>query len=488
MGPSNVVTSGESGHLEVDGTDPAQNEPYLSPDLSARTRTLSPFQWTILCGVLATLGLGLWRAPDTTALILVGFVQAGFAAGAIWRVILAITGLGRPSQPPHPPLSEAPRYAVLVALHDEAEIAKQLVAALASLDWPKERLEGYLLLEAHDLKTIAAFEATDRPDWLQILIVPPGHPMTKPRALNHGLAHCTADLVTVYDAEDRPHPGQLHEAASRFAADETGKLACLQAPLRPVRLNKSRHAFFDRQFALEYAALFDVTLPSMERLNLPFPLGGTSNHFRRDVLTSVGGWDAHNVTEDADLGFRLHARGWRLGTLTLPTLETPPDGLRAWLPQRTRWLKGFMQTWGVHTRNPWRLGIRGVLALAMTLGMAIASSVMHAPSIVLVTAALLLPFMAGTDAILSMIGLSVLGVGVTCAWLLTAFGARRAGLRYGPREMLEAPAYWALLSLAAVMAIHRLVKDPFVWDKTPHRPDGPLDAGPGASDQPISGA
>src|SRR5690606_2857728 len=146
----------------------------------------------------------------------------------------------------------------------------------------------------------------------------------------------------------------------------------------------------DRQFAFEYAALFEITLPGIAALGLPFPLGGTSNHIRMEALRKTGGWDPWNVTEDADLGFRLWADGWRMGVLERPTYETPPGAWEHWLPQRTRWLKGYMQTLGVHTRRPWALGWRGLLSLAMTLGVSLAAAAAHAPALAWLTSALLM--------------------------------------------------------------------------------------------------
>lgn len=471
--------------MGADGEDRHPHVFTLAAQDSARRRGLSVFQWLVLFLALLALVAAVVLAPAALAPAAALSTQIAFGVCAAWRILLAIVSLGRPA-PPSPP-SVLPTYAVLVALHDEADVAAQLVSALAQIDYPAARLEGFLLLEAHDQATLAAIEATDRPEWLRVLIVPPGFPRTKPRALNHGLARCRAEYVTVYDAEDRPDPLQLQEAVARFAMDHGGRLACLQAPLRIVRAGPTTSPFLDRQFALEYASLFEVTLPALTRLGLPFPLGGTSNHFRADVLREIGGWDAHNVTEDADLGFRLHREGYRLGVLTRPTLETPPGDLQDWLPQRTRWMKGFMQTWGVHTRRPWRLGARGALSLIMTLGMALASAAVHAPSVAWVSASILVAAAMGLTPAIPQTAVIVLSAGVLCAWLTSAIGARRADLAYGPVEMLEAPAYWSLLSIAFGHAVWRLITEPFAWDKTPHRPDVAAKAGPTPVPRPISG-
>lgn len=443
---------------------------------SAGWRGLSAFQWFAVAGGLAAASALIWIRPDLIAPLLVVGAAATFLAVSSWRVALVILSARPPGWRDPAAATELPTYTVLVALHDEAEVMDQLVERLARIDYPQARLQGLLILEAHDTPTIAAAMAARRPVWLEVLVAPPGQPRTKPRALNCALPHVTGELLTVYDAEDEPDPLQLREAAARFAADADGRLACLQAPLRIRRMHRGLYAspFLDRQFAAEYASLFETALPGMARLGLPFPLGGTSNHFRVDVLREVGGWDAFNVTEDADLGFRLWAQGWRLGVIARPTWETPPGDLSDWLPQRTRWLKGYMQTWGVHTRRPWRLGARGAFALTMTVGASVVSASVNGPSLAWVAATVLVAAMAGLQPQTPALALSVLILGAASAWLSCAIGARRAGVPYGPTDMVAAPAYWALQSLAAAHAAWRLVREPFAWDKTRHRRDAPV--------------
>lgn len=434
---------------------------------SAVRRSLSPWQWVLLMLAGAA---GVWMVRHASlALFERTAVIAGFSflfvAG--WRCLLVLASLRPPPSAPEPELW--PRYTILAALYDEAEVVEQLIGRLSRIDYPADRLQGFLVLEAHDGATIAAVRAAWRPDWLEIFIAPPGNPGTKPRALNCALPYATGDLLTVYDAEDAPDPGQLREAATRFVADEDGRLACLQAPLRIRPASGSTSPFIDRQFAAEYAGLFEATLPGMARLGLPFPLGGTSNHFRVDVLRAIGGWDSWNVTEDADLGFRLWRQGWRTSVITRPTWETPPGRLYDWLPQRTRWLKGYMQTWGVHTRSPLALGPRGLFALVMTLGVALSSAALYGPTLSWVVASLLVAATAGLSPETSPLAISVLVSGAATAWLSCKFGAVRAGVPYGPWDMIRAPLYWCLLSLAFSHAVWRLLVEPFAWDKTRHR-------------------
>lgn len=432
--------------------------------------TATPGQILFLA-VLSSGVIGSFMVWSYTGRVILLLVQTAFLAVIAWRCLILVVGQ-RPSAPPSAQPMTLPRYSVVVALYDEAAVLPHLVERLASIDYPPSLLDGYLVLEAHDQTTIDAASALTLPDWLQVLIAPPGAPATKPRALNHALSAARGELLTVYDAEDDPDPLQLREAAARFAADD-GELVCLQAPLRIRRRHKQRRAspFLDRQFAAEYAALFEVTLPAMARMGLPFPLGGTSNHFRVAALRALGGWDAWNVTEDADLGFRIWRRGWRLGTLTRPTYETPPGHLVHWLPQRTRWLKGYMQTLCVHTRSGSGMGWRGWLALALTIGAAVASAALHALSVAWIGIFFLMALLARHLPQTPWFGLGILVGGAAVALLAAALGARRASTPFTIGDMVAAPFYWSLLSLAFAHAFVRLILEPHRWDKTAHRPD-----------------
>lgn len=435
--------------------------------------TLSRAQIVTLLALSAGASIGFVAIPHVAPTALTA-IQLGFLIVAGWRLVTLLAR--RPPRRNDPQPIAWPRYTIIAALYDEAAVVAQLVERLGRIAYPEDRLEGFLALEADDSATIAAALAAERPDWLKILIVPPGSPKTKPRALNYALSVAQGDLVTIYDAEDDPDPLQLQEAAARFAA-EGDDLICLQAPLRIQRRDKRNSAspFLDAQFAAEYAALFEVTLPAMAALGLPFPLGGTSNHFRASALRALGGWDAWNVTEDADLGFRIWRAGGRLGVLERPTYETPPGALRLWLPQRTRWLKGHLQTLAVHTRSLSGMGWRGWAALTLTLGAGCASAAVHAASIAWIGAVALTSLMSGKLPPAPPLGMSVLIAGVVTAWLAMVTGAQRAGIRFGVREMAAAPAYWCLLSLAFVHALYRLIIEPHRWDKTPHAPDLAID-------------
>lgn len=362
-----------------------------------------------------------------------------------------------------------PVYTLLIALKDEADTAPQLAAAIRALDYPADRLDVKLLIEDGDIATASALRRESWPPGAELLVVPPGLPRTKPRALNYGLARARGDLVVVYDAEDRPHPDQLKAAVRAFAGgDDT--LACVQAPLT----GEGGSGWIAGQWALEYAVQFGRILPGLARFGLPVMLGGTSNHFRREALVAAGGWDAWNVTEDADLGLRLARSGQTVGVIAPATLETPPEALGVWVNQRSRWLKGFLQTWLVVMRHPSRacreMGPGGFVAMQFTLGGAIASALVHGFWALWLAMCLCVPGAAMAPAFA---GIAVLSYAAGIVMALAAPGKRNLGRVW---LALTLPLYWPLQTVAMTRAVYGLIRCPHFWAKTPHRPAGLSDA------------
>lgn len=404
-----------------------------------------------------------WVSPGSLAEAIRLCFLALFGSVSIWRGIAVL--IARPPQDVERlPTPDLPPYTIIAPLRGEADMLAGLLAALERIDYPRDRLQVIWALEWDDVETQTAASRLHRPPHVEVLIVPPGSPRTKPRACNAALAIARGEHVVVYDAEDRPDPGQLREAAARFRAGRAD-LACLQAPLR-IPLSGS---FTMRQFSLEYAALFELMLPALARLGTPFPLGGTSNHFRVDLLRSVGGWDPCNVTEDADVGFRLAAAGYRSDMLRLATYEDAPRGAREWTPQRARWLKGYMQTWLVHMRRPWSGGAARFVSLQATVAISILSAMIHAPTAILIGGAVVastLPW--GFQP--SRPDLMLFAGGWGMAALAMSSGAQRAGLKPRVSDLMLAPAYWSLQSIAFWRALFQLATRPHHWDKTPHHP------------------
>ncbi|MEZ5913011.1 MAG: glycosyltransferase [Paracoccaceae bacterium] len=248
-------------------------------------------------------------------------------------------------------VARLPVVSLIVPLFHERDIAARLVRRLERLDYPREFLDIVLVVEAEDDSTRRALAGAQLPGWMRVLTAPPGSLKTKPRAMNVALDFCRGSIIGIYDAEDAPAPDQIARVVQRFH-ERDERVACLQGVLD---FYNPRTNWLSRCFTMEYAAWFRVVLPGLERLGLAFPLGGTTLFFRREALEALGGWDAHNVTEDADLGIRLARHGYRAEFLDSVTEEEANCRAMPWIRQRSRWLKGYMMTWAVHSRRPLRL-------------------------------------------------------------------------------------------------------------------------------------
>jgi len=320
-----------------------------------------------------------------------------------------------------------------------------------------------LLVEADDPDTIAAALAVAGAAHIEVIILPPAAPRTKPKALNVGLSRARGAFITVFDAEDRPHPQQLRAALAAFEDGEE-TLACVQAPLV---VDNQDASWLSRQFAAEYAVQFRELLPLLAKLKLPLPLGGSSNHFRTDALRASGGWDAFNVTEDADLGYRLARDGYHSGVIAPPTWEEAPVTYNAWLDQRTRWIKGHMQTWLVLMRNPLRtareMGLAAFVAMHVMLTGGLVAAFAHGPLAIALIIAAVSPhdLLTPADFALALFGycVSIFAALTACALSNSLSHARAA---------LTMPAYWPLSSLAAYRALFALIFRPHRWSKTEH--------------------
>jgi hypothetical protein len=412
----------------------------------------------ILVLELVSPGLGLTCLGMLAAILFLGMAGLRFAAAVLPAC----------ASPRRTLFSHAlPSVTVIAALHDEAPVVAGLVQHLAQMDYPRDRMDVALVIEADDWDTLRAAHTAAKANAgrlpVRVMAVPPVGPRTKPKALNFALQRTTGDLVAVYDAEDAPAPQQLRAAAEAFAADPA--MGCVQAPLGWY--NRSEN-WLTRLFALEYAAQFHVMLPLFLRMGWPLPLGGTSNVFARDALVACGGWDSHNVTEDADLGFRLARHGWKTGMIDHGTLEEAPVSRQAWIAQRSRWLKGHAISWCVHMRHPGGLvtesGLGAMASLQASLGMNVLSALMHGPAALFVMWVVASHLAAGQ---LPWIIVPVL-TGYGAAILAAARGARRAGFRPRATDLAMLPVYWLLQTPAAIRGLREIASQPYVWAKTAH--------------------
>lgn len=367
---------------------------------------------------------------------------------------------------------DLPSYTVLVPLYREAEVVGHVVAAVAALDYPPDRLQVLLLIEADDAATLAAAGALSMPGHIAVLAVPRGEPRTKPRACNVGLAAATGELLVVYDAEDRPDPDQLRKAVAVFRRSPPG-LGCLQA-----KLNFYNHGdnLLTRWFTLEYSAWFDLFLPGLHALRCPIPLGGTSNHFRTSALRLAGGWDAYNVTEDCDLGIELARHRIETRVLDSTTWEECPRAVWPWIKQRSRWMKGYGQTFLTHTRRPLvaaaEIGpFRYLQAMAMVGGhlfAMLANSVCWAILAAWLWHPWRLFFPESPWTLIPAVLAAFLG-GINVLFLAVHhLAGRRRGMPGAWRPALLMPLYWGLISVGAIRGCLQFLWAPHFWDKTMH--------------------
>ncbi len=402
------------------------------------------------------------------------FVALFFLSVVTLRLFCALPAAQTRKEPPRK-LSdvELPVYTVLVPVFREVAVLHQLIAALMALNYPREKLDIKIIIEECDTSMRRALQEFDLQDHIEIIVVPPGKPQTKPRALNYALQFARGELLTIYDAEDIPEPNQLRIAAAKFHA-ANDRLACLQAHLVSYNPNEN---WLARQFTTEYAVLFGLVLPALAAKGLPLALGGTSNHFRIDILRRVGAWDPFNVTEDADLGFRLARLGYETDVVGSYTFEEANLHFMNWINQRARWLKGFLQTWLVHMRSPVKtmreLGPGGFWVLqCCTIGVFM-SALLH-PFLAILSAYL---FITSPSPAADLSFWVTLQGGVNLAvfvsgYGVTMFAANRALLKVGLRNwqstIATMPLYWMLMSIAAWLALWQFIVAPFVWNKTEH--------------------
>ncbi|MDK3075723.1 glycosyltransferase [Sedimentitalea sp. JM2-8] len=372
--------------------------------------------------------------------------------------------------PPAPPVRK-PKVSVLVPLFHEREIAGALIERLERLTYPKALLDVILVLEEKDDITRKTLSETTLPAWIRVIQVPDHDGLTtKPRAMNYALDFCRGDIIGVWDAEDAPAPDQIERVVGQFAT-EPEDVVCLQGILDYYN---PRTNWLSRCFTIEYASWFRVVLPGIARLGLVVPLGGTTLFFKRDKLVELGGWDAHNVTEDADLGVRLCRAGYRTKLIDTVTYEEANCRVWPWIKQRSRWLKGFMVTYLVHMRNPRQLladlGFWRFLSLQAffvgTLTQFLLAPVLWSFWLILLGAPHPVQTLVSAETASAVMGfflaaeLLVIGIGL----IAVSAPERRFLMGWVPTLMF----YFPLAMVAAYKALYELVLKPYYWDKTQH--------------------
>lgn len=438
--------------------------------------------WQILAIYLALVlvEVGLILNPLITAVVVVAILSTIYFTDVLFNLLVILKSLHFP-----PEIvsnkdelkslkgKNLPIYTILCPLYREAKMLSHFLKSIERLDWPKKKLDVILLLEQDDKETINGAKSLNLPKYVRVLIVPDSNPKTKPKACNFGLGSAKGEYCVIFDAEDKPEPSQLKKAYLAFQKAPSN-IACLQAKLNYFNPHQN---LLTRFFTAEYSLWFDVILPGLQSINTSIPLGGTSNHFKTEILLGLKGWDAFNVTEDCDLGVRLFKEGYKTALINSTTLEEANSSPKNWLRQRSRWIKGYMQTYLVHMRNPWQF-IKDQGAHAFIFQLIIGARI----SFMLINPILWLMTIS-YFAFYSLVGPTIESLYLAPVFYMAAISLIFGNFMYIYNYMIGLskrghfslikyvyliPFYWLMASTAALIALYQLIIKPHYWEKTIH--------------------
>jgi glycosyltransferase involved in cell wall biosynthesis/cellulose synthase/poly-beta-1,6-N-acetylglucosamine synthase-like glycosyltransferase/O-antigen/teichoic acid export membrane protein len=464
---------------------------YLHKDKRLITHTTlhhnhSALQTFVLWQILAmlviafSLATGLILYPLNVAIIIIGLLSIIYFVDALFNLYLILKSLYSPpeinftvSQIKEINETDLPLFTILCPLYREARVLPAFLESMANIDWPKDKLEVLLLLEENDLETQQAALCLQIPSYVRTVIVPHSEPKTKPKACNYGLAFAHGEYLVIYDAEDKPDTDQLKKAYLGFK-NAAPNIACLQAKLNYYNPNQN---LLTRLFTAEYSLWFDIILTGLQTIDTAIPLGGTSNHFKTQILRKLQGWDPFNVTEDCDLGIRLFKEGYKTAIIDSTTLEEANSNTKNWLRQRSRWIKGYFQTFFIHNRNPLKLfREQGTHAFIFQLIIGARMSFMLInPILWLMTISYfaLYKFVGPTiesfyPAPIFYMAVFSLVFGNFMYLYNYMIGAAKRGQWNLIKFVFLVPIYWLMASISATIAFYQLIFKPHYWEKTIH--------------------
>jgi glycosyltransferase XagB len=441
---------------------------------------LTGWQKILLFMVLSTFIAGLLINPITTLTVAVFFITLLYLIDIIFGFFVIKRSLqGQPiisvSDKEVEQLEDAdlPFYTILCPLYKEANVLEDFVSAIDDIDWPKNRLDVILLLEEDDKETLDKAKSMRLPDYVTLLVIPDSEPKTKPKACNYGLQFARGEYLVIYDAEDKPETDQLKKAY--LAYRKAGKdVYCLQCKLNYYN---PHHNLLTKLFTTEYSLWFDIILPGLQSIKATIPLGGTSNHFRTKELKNLHGWDPFNVTEDCDLGVRLFKEGKRTAIINSTTWEEANSKMSNWIKQRSRWIKGYLQTYLVHTRNPiefirqYRLH---ALYFHLVIGMRVVFILLNPVLWIMTLSYFLLNPLTGAFiesiyiAPVFYAAVFTLVVGNFMYFYNYMIGALLRQQWEVVKYVFFIPFYWVMASIAGYIAVYQLITKPHYWEKTKH--------------------
>jgi cellulose synthase/poly-beta-1,6-N-acetylglucosamine synthase-like glycosyltransferase len=447
------------------------------PKSSASTTFTSP-QLISMFVLIALVAIGLVLNFKNTSIIINVVISSIFLVAILFKLFLAMVGSRFEL---HQAVTKAdvrnivddglPIYTIFLPVYKEDKLIKKLIWNLQSIDYPREKLDIKLLIEEDDDRTLQAVQDLDFPGVFEVIVVPFHMPKTKPKACNYGLHFSRGKYLTIYDAEDVPDTDQLKKVVALFGKLPSNYI-CIQSALNYFNRNEN---FLTRMFTLEYSYWFDYMLPGLDTLDIPIPLGGTSNHFKMDALIELGAWDPFNVTEDADLGVRAYAKGYKIAIINSTTYEEANNEPINWIRQRSRWIKGYMQTYLVHMRNPvalWKkIGWRGFLGFNFFIGATSATFLAYPLLLAIFICYLIFDFSTMRTLFpdwvlfMSIFNLMVGNILMIYINMMAVFKRRYFELIL---FAIANPIYWLMHSAAAYMGLYQLIVNPFYWEKTNH--------------------
>lgn len=366
------------------------------------------------------------------------------------------------------------RYNIIVPLYnEEKEVTCQNITSLTSLNFDSDNLNIIYALEEEDKQSLLHFQGLCDiiPEQMIYITIPKTLPKTKPKASNYALSFCFGEFVVIYDAEDIPDPDQLIKSVKQFK-QESENTACLQA-----KLNYYNHSenLLTKLFSIEYGLWFNYLVCGLATKNSFIPLGGTSNHFKLEILKKIGKWDAFNVTEDADIGARLSFLGYRVGWLDSLTLEESPIGISNWLKQRARWIKGYLQTLFVHSlnhstifskSNTWKL-----IELHFYVGFSALTFLMLPINFLLIAFSSFLSNASSISFIAYFISYGSLALTTISFFIGQVIYFQSQNKKITICDIIISfifPIYFILHSIAAYLALYQLITKPIAWNRTKH--------------------
>lgn len=451
----------------------------LDPKISA-IQTFHNLQIFAMFFLVFNLILGFLLNPWVTGIVVIGILTLIYFLDVLFNFFVVLKSMNKPpelrfsrNQLKNIEEKNLPIFSILCPLYKEANMLPHFFSSIEKLDWPKNKLDVLLLLEEDDIETVRAARGMRLPKYVRILVVPDSQPKTKPKACNFGLNFVKGEYLVIYDAEDIPEPQQLKKAYLGFKRLPKN-VACLQGKLNYYN---STQNLLTRFFTAEYSLWFDVILPGLQSVNTVIPLGGTSNIFKTKILKELKGWDPFNVTEDCDLGVRLFKEGYKTSIIDSTTLEEANSDYKNWLRQRSRWIKGYLQTFFVHNREIWQFiktHKTQAFIFELIIGLRISFMLIN-PFLWVLTASYFLFFAYVGPTIESLFPPVIFYMAVLSlifgnfVYLYNyMIGCAKKEHWHLLKYVFLMPVYWFMASISAYIAFYQLLVKPHYWEKTIH--------------------